>query len=46
MSIFEAGFVFWGYLAIYIVLTLAYFGWMAALNRRESRRIRDHRENG
>ncbi|MBB5787032.1 hypothetical protein [Jiangella mangrovi] len=46
MSIFEAGFVFWGYLAIYIVLTLAYFGWMAALNRRESRRTGDRRENG
>ncbi|WP_157574931.1 hypothetical protein [Jiangella muralis] len=46
MSIFEAGFVFWGYLAIYIVLTLAYFGWMAALNRRESQRSRDHSENG
>lgn len=46
MSIFEAGFVFWGFLALYIVLTLAYFGWMAAVNRREARRAADRHENG
>jgi hypothetical protein len=44
MSIFDAGYIVWGYLALYVVLTVAYFGWMAALNRRDARR--SHRENG
>ncbi|WP_157552620.1 hypothetical protein [Jiangella gansuensis] len=38
MSIFEAGFIFWGFLALYIVLTAAYFGWMSTQNRRDARR--------
>lgn len=48
MSIFDAGFILWGYLALYIAITAAYLCWMVAMNRRDARRraVRSHRENG
>jgi hypothetical protein len=38
MSIFDAGFIFWGYFVIYALIVVAYYVWMAAVNRRERRR--------
>jgi hypothetical protein len=37
MSVFDAGFIFWGYFALYIIVTIAYFVWLNAMNRRDSR---------
>lgn len=48
MSIFDAGFIVWGYLAFYIAITVAYLVWAAARNRRDERRAaqRPDREDG
>lgn len=37
MSIFDAGFIMWGYFLIYVLITVAYYGWMTARNRNERR---------
>ena len=38
MSIFDAGFIMWGYFLIYVLITVAYYAWMTARNRSERRR--------
>jgi hypothetical protein len=38
MSIFDAGFIFWGYFLIYALIVVAYYVWLSAANRREQRR--------
>jgi hypothetical protein len=35
MSVFDVGFIMWGYFALYLVLTAAYYGWLVLRNRRD-----------
>ncbi|MEJ7771330.1 MAG: hypothetical protein WKF51_05475 [Geodermatophilaceae bacterium] len=35
MSVFDVGFIMWGYFALYIIVTIAYYVWMNAKNRRD-----------
>lgn len=37
MSIFEAGFILWGFLAMYLIVIVAYLVWARAMNRKEAR---------
>ena len=45
MSIFDAGFMVWGFFLIYVLITVAYFVWMAARNKNE-RKQRDVKTEG
>ena len=38
MSVFETGFIMWGFFVLYLLFIIAYYGWMAALNRRDRSR--------
>lgn len=42
MSIFDAGFIMWGYFALYALITAAYVVWMITKNRSERRRNGQH----
>lgn len=48
MSIFDAGFIVWGYLALYLAIIVAYLVWARVKNRREAQRAaaRRTRDNG
>lgn len=42
MSIFDAGFIMWGYFLLYALIVAAYITWMIAKNRSESRKTSQH----
>jgi len=35
MSIFDAGFIMWGFFIIYALVTVAYYLWMYVVNKKE-----------
>jgi hypothetical protein len=37
MSVFDAGFIFWGFFVLYVLVTIAYFVWLKVQNRRDTR---------
>lgn len=45
MSIFDAGFIMWGFFALYLLFILAYYVWMHGQNTKD-RRARSHRASG
>ncbi len=45
MSIFDAGFIMWGFFALYLLFILAYYVWMHGQNTKD-RQARTHRASG
>lgn len=46
MSIFDAGFIMWGFFLIYALFIIAYYGWLAARNRKDRRLQEDKTRQG
>lgn len=41
-TLVDAGFIIWGFLALYVAITIAYGIWMVIANRRDSADSRPH----
>ena len=46
MSIFDAGFIMWGYFLVYALFIVGYFTWMVARDRKERRRQKTNSQQG